>query len=96
MYIRAARASFPINVPLLHNVNSTLYLLLGSGYVYRRQPDPFHRQSLVGEKSLYRPHALSHNMEHSVELPCYYLFMHLGRRAPEHPMPEEARGKWLD
>ena len=36
-------------------------------------PTPsFRRQPLVGGKSLYWPHALSHNMEHSLELPCNF------------------------
>ena len=96
MYIRHPSIPFPINVFLPHNVNSTLYLLLGSGYVYQRQPRPSHRRSLVGRKSLYRPHSLSDNLEHRVELSCYYLFMYLGRRAPEHSVPEEERRKRLD
>ena len=31
-----------------------------------------------------------------MELSCYYLFMYLGRRAPEHSVPEEERRKRLD
>ena len=96
MYIRHPSIPFPINVSLPHNVNSTLYLLLGSGHVYQRQPRPSHRRSLVGRKSLYRPHSLPDNLEHRVELSCYHLFMYLGRRAPEHSVPEEERRKRLD
>ena len=45
----------------------------------------------VDGKSLCRPHALPNNLEHCVELSRYYLFVYLGCRAPEHPLPEEAR-----
>ena len=81
---------------LSRNVVFHFCLLLGSECLYRRQPRPFHRQPLVGGKSLYRPYALSDDLEHRVELYCYYLFVYLGRRSPEHPMPEGERGKRLD
>ena len=48
-------------LPLPRDAVSRLHLLFGSGSlrVYRRQPHPIPRQTLVGVKSLYWPHALS-------------------------------------
>ena len=83
-------------VPLHRNVVFHFRLLLGTGCICRRRPRPFHRQRLVGRKSLYRPYALSNHLEHCVELSCNNIFVYLGRRTPEHPMPEEASGKRLD
>ena len=57
-------------------------LLLGSKYVYRRQPRPFRQQRLVGGKPLCRPHALPYNLGYCMELSCHNIFMHLGRSAP--------------
>ena len=74
-------------VPL--NVVFYLNLLLDSEYIYRREPRPFLRRPFVHGKSLYRRRALPNNLEHCVELSSHNLFMYLGRRAPEHPMPEE-------
>ena len=74
-------------VPL--NVVFYLNLLLDSEYIYRREPRPYLRRPFVHGKSLYRRRALPNNLEHRVELSSHNLFVYLGRRAPEHPMPEE-------
>ena len=99
MYSTPLKLRVTVAVPfthLPHNVIFRLSLLLVSECLYRRQPRPFHRQHLVGGKSLYRPHALSDNLGHCMELSCNDLFLYLGRCAPEHPMPEETKGEQLD
>ena len=68
---------------LSHKAVSPPYRLLGSRHILTLTC-PFHRQSPLGEKSLYvsRHHALSDYMEHHVELSRYYFLVHLGCYSP--------------
>ena len=70
--------------PVLRDAVSHLHLLLGSGNlrVCRRQPHLIPRRTLVGSKSLYRPHALSDCLEYHLELPCNHILVHMDRYPP--------------
>ena len=79
--------------PVPYNVVSLLHLLPASRGLYRRRPHAIHRPPLVGHRSLYRPHSLSDDLEHSVELFNYHILVYMGRYSPQHPMSEDARGE---
>ena len=74
-----------------HNVVPYPYPLLGSGSlrVYRRQPYPIPRPTLIGVNSLYRPYPLSDRLEHYLELPYNHILVYLGRYSPQHSLSEE-------
>ena len=70
-------------------------LLLDPGSCHRRRPNPISRQTLVGIKSLHRPHPLSHYMEYYLELSRHDFLMYLGCSASQHPMSQEESGEQL-
>ena len=76
-------------------VSYSKLLLLDPGSRHRRQPNHIPRQTLVGVKSLHRPHPLSHYMEYHLELSCHDFLVHLGCSASQYPMSQEESGEQL-